>query len=82
MKARSLDQLQTDVDGLDDGDLQRLLTAAVRSYARRSLDRPEGALAPFAGPDEVSATEAIVAAGAILREAEISSFELATILNI
>jgi hypothetical protein len=82
MRVHSLDQLQADVDEFDDGDLQRLLTAAVRSYARRSLDRPEGALRPFANPGEVSPTEAIVAAGAILRDAEISSFELATILNI
>jgi hypothetical protein len=82
MRSRSLQQLQADVDELDDGDLQRLLTAALRSYARRSLDRPEGALTPFAGPAEVTPTEALVAAGAILREAEISSFELATILNI
>lgn len=82
MNSPSLDQLQAEIDELGDADLQRVLTAAVRAYARRSLDRPEGALAPFARPDEVSATEAIVAAGAILREAEISSFELATILNL
>jgi hypothetical protein len=82
MRAHSLDELQAEIDQFDDGDLQQLLTAAVRSYARRSLDRPEGALPPFAGAGDVSATEALVAAGAILREAEISSFELATILNI
>jgi hypothetical protein len=76
-----LERLQRDVDQLGDADLQRLLTAAVRTYANRSLERREWALAPFAPEVELTPTEVIVAAGSMLRAAEISSFELATIFN-
>jgi hypothetical protein len=78
----SLEELQRQVDGLDEAALQRLLTAVTRSYARRSLDRRDWAIEPFAPGAEMTATEALVTAGAILRAAEISSFELATIFNI
>jgi hypothetical protein len=81
INSRSLEQLQSSVDELDEAALRRLLTATVRSYARRSLERPEGAIQPFATGAEVAPTEALVTAGAILRAAEISSFELATIFN-
>jgi hypothetical protein len=79
--AATLAELQRQVDDLDDAALQRLLTAAVRTYSRRSIDRPAWEIEPFAPEAEVTATEALVAAGAILRAAEISSFELASIFN-
>jgi hypothetical protein len=79
--ATSLAELQRQVDELDEASLQRLLTAVVRAYSRRSLDRREWEIAPFAPEAEVTATEALVAAGSILRAAEISSFELASIFN-
>jgi hypothetical protein len=79
--ATSLAELQRQVDELDEEALQRLLTAVVRTYARRSLDRREWEIAPFAPEAEVTATEALVVAGSILRAAEISSFELASIFN-
>jgi hypothetical protein len=79
--ASSLAELQRQVDDLDDAALQRLLTAAVRCYSRRSLDRREWEIAPFAAGAEVTATEALVTAASILRAAEISSFELASIFN-
>jgi hypothetical protein len=78
----SLAELQMQIDGLDEAALQRLLTAVTRSYARRSLDQRDWAIEPFAPDAEMTATEALVTAGAILRAAEISSFELATIFNI
>jgi hypothetical protein len=79
--AEALAELQREIDGYDDAELQRLLTVAVRAYSRRSLDRPAWEVEPFAPGAEVTATEAIVTAGAILRAAEISSFELASIFN-
>lgn len=79
--ATELERLQAEVDRLGDAELQRLLTAAVRTYARRSLERREWELAPFAPEADPTPTEVIVAAGSMLRAAEISSFELATIFN-
>jgi phage portal protein BeeE len=81
MDATDLERLQAEVDGLGDADLQRLLSAAVRTYSNRSLERREGALDPFAPESALTPTEVIVAAGQMLRAAEISSFELATIFN-
>lgn len=77
----ALAELQREVEGYDDAALQRLLTVAIRAYSRRSIDRPAWEIEPFAPGAEVTATEAIVTAGAILRAAEISSFELASIFN-
>lgn len=79
--AGELERLQAEVDALGDEELQRLLSAAVRTYAKRSLERREWELAPFAPEAALTATEVIVAAGSMLRAAEISSFELATIFN-
>jgi hypothetical protein len=70
------------VGKLDDEELQQLLAAVVRSYAARIIDEPGDALAPFPPDSGVTATDAILAAGEILRAMEISSFELATILNL
>jgi hypothetical protein len=68
-------------DAVSDAWLQNDLEAAVRAYAARILDAPEGSLDPFPAGSAVTPTEALVVAGAILRFAEISSFELAAILN-
>jgi hypothetical protein len=67
---------------IDDLHLQRDLEKAVRAYAARILDEREGAVDPFPAGSPVTPTEALVVAGAILRTAEISSFELAAILNL
>jgi hypothetical protein len=67
---------------LDDDQLQRLLGLLLHEYAERILAATDTPLAPYAPEAGITATEALVVAGQILRTAEISSFELATILNI
>jgi hypothetical protein len=67
---------------VDDARLQHDLEAVVRAYAARILGEPQGAVAPFPPGSDITPTEALVVAGAILRAAEISSFELAAILNL
>jgi hypothetical protein len=65
-----------------DARLQHDLEAVVRAYAARILGEPQGSVAPFPPGSDITPTEALVVAGAILRAAEISSFELAAILNL
>jgi hypothetical protein len=67
---------------LDDEQLQRLFGELVHEYAERILAATDTPLAPYTAEAGITATEALVVAGQILRTAEISSFELATILNI
>jgi len=69
---------QLDVESLDSQELQRLLAAAVKAYARRREDEPE--LAPFPAPSpelEVVASEGLIAASAILDCLGIEVFEVA-----
>ena len=61
--------------------LQELFGDVAREYAGRVVEG-EADLAPFASGTALTATESLVVAGQILRAAEISSFELASILNI
>jgi hypothetical protein len=70
------------VAGLGDEELQQLLGRLVHEYAERILAATETPLAPYPPEAGITATEALVVAGQILRTADISSFELATILNI
>jgi hypothetical protein len=71
---------RADVESLDDSALQRLLATTLRVYAGRIIE--SGSFPPFTTTDPLTATEALLTAGEILRAAEISSFELASMLNI
>ena len=63
-------------DGLDDGDIQALLGAAVRLYAQRAAER-EAPLAAFdAAASGVTATDAMLATTAILKAVNVATFEL------
>jgi hypothetical protein len=66
---------------LPDDDLQRLLGSVAHEYAQRVVGGGADLL-PFAPDAALSATETLVVAGQLLRAAEISSFELASMLNI
>jgi hypothetical protein len=63
-------------DGLDDGDIQTLLGAAVRLYAQRAAEREEPlpAFDPVAAG--VNATDAMLATTAILKAVNVATFEL------
>jgi hypothetical protein len=65
---------------LPDEQLQRLLGAVAHEFADRVVHGRD--LKPFPPDAPLSATEALVVAGQLLRGAEISSFELASMLNI
>jgi hypothetical protein len=68
---------------LEPADLQQLLSVATRAYAARILEHSGAApFPPFPPQSGVTATEALLVVGEILRAAEISSFELASMLNI
>ena len=63
-------------EGLDDGDLQSLLGAAVRLYAQRAAEREEPLPAFNAQEAEVTATDAMLATTAILKAVNVATFEL------
>jgi hypothetical protein len=63
-------------------ELQRALTAVLRAYAHAIMAEGSAPFPPFSSRDPLTATEALLVAGEILRAAEISSFELASMLNI
>jgi hypothetical protein len=63
-------------DGLDDGDVQTLLGAAVRLYAERAAEREESLPAFDAAAAGVNATAAMVATTAILKAVNVATFEL------
>jgi hypothetical protein len=63
-------------EGLDDGEVQALLGAAVRLYAQRAADRDEPMAAFDAAKSEVTATDAMIATTAILKAVNIATFEL------
>jgi hypothetical protein len=69
-----------DRDDLTDEELRQLLGAAVRAYARRCAARRRH-VAPY-DPDAVTPTEAARTAAGLLREADVSSFELAMMFNL
>ena len=82
MASAVVDEVASAVDGLDTLELQRLMELVVRRYAALILGQGSDLTLPFPPGSTITATEALVAAGQILRFAEISSFELASILNI
>jgi hypothetical protein len=63
-----------------DARLQRALADAVSAFGARA--REHGELLPFPGDREVSATEVAFTVAAMLRAAEVSSFEIAAMFNI
>lgn len=60
--------------------LQRALADAVDAYGARV--REHGDLRPFPSGREVAATDVAITAAAILRAAEVYSFEIAAMFNI
>jgi len=63
-----------------DLEIQRALAAAVNAYAGRVLEG--GDLPPFPEDHEVSQTAVAVTAAAMLKLAEVYSFELAAMFNV
>lgn len=64
----------------DDAALQRALADAVATCAKRV--RELGAIPPFPPDREVAVTDVAVTAAAMLKAAEIYSFEIAAMFNI
>jgi hypothetical protein len=62
-------------DSIPDELLRKTLAAAVKVYAAKA-ERRGGALAPFA-EGEVTATESVVAACALIRAADLNMFDVA-----
>jgi hypothetical protein len=62
-------------DAIPDDLLRKTLAAAVKVYAAKA-ERRGGALAPFA-EGEVTATESVVAACALIRAADLNMFDVA-----
>jgi hypothetical protein len=62
-------------DAIPDELLRKTLAAAVKVYAAKA-ERRGGALAPF-GEGEVTATESVVAACALIRAADLNMFDVA-----
>jgi hypothetical protein len=62
-------------DAISDDLLRKTLAAAVKVYAAKA-ERRGGALAPFA-EGEVTATESVVAACALIRAADLNMFDVA-----
>jgi hypothetical protein len=62
-------------DAIPDDLLRKTLAAAVKVYAAKA-ERRGGALAPF-GAGEVTATESVVAACALIRAADLNMFDVA-----
>jgi hypothetical protein len=60
--------------------LQRALAEAVRAYGSRV--REHGEIPPFAAGDDVAATDVAVTAAAMLKAAEVYSFEIAAMFNV
>ena len=75
-------QLDAAVTSLEPDQLQHALTVVLRAYAQGIIAAGSAPFPPFSATDPLTATEALLVAGEILRAAEISSFELASMLNI
>jgi len=77
-----LERLDGAAESLTPPELQHALTVLLRAYAQRVMAAGSAPFPPFSPADPLTATEALLAAGEILRAAEISSFELASMLNL
>ena len=73
-------------EAIDDATLQRLLGHAVRAYSRRvnsgDLAGATTFFAPYPEDLDITATEAATTAAALLRAAEITTFEIAAMFNL
>jgi hypothetical protein len=67
--------------GLSPAAFQSLFGAVVRAYSRRS-EETHGHVVPYSEADRVRPTDALRAAAGLLRESDISSFELAMMMNL
>lgn len=63
-----------------DAALQRALANAVEAYGARV--REHGELAPFPADRKIAATDVAIAAAAMLKAADVYSFEIAAMFNI
>ncbi|MBV9717063.1 MAG: hypothetical protein JOZ64_16935 [Solirubrobacterales bacterium] len=60
--------------------LQQALADAVEAYGARV--REHGEIPPFPGGREIAATDVAIAAAAMLRAADVYSFEIAAMFNV
>lgn len=63
-----------------DAEIQRALADAIEAYAARVHEH--GDIPPFPADREVSPTDVAITAAAILKAAEVYSFEIAAMFNI
>lgn len=74
---QTLDLAAAPLAGKSDEELQLLLAAVVKEYARRQQEREEPLAAFAVGKgDVVTGTDAVIAASAILEAASVEIFEL------
>ena len=68
-------------DEIDDQSLQALLGACVKAYSLR-VEAAHGHIPPYLAEGSVTPTDAIRTAAGLLRESDVSSFELAMMFNV
>jgi hypothetical protein len=67
-----------DYSGIPAGDLERVMSAAVKLYAAKTeAATPDEAPTPPVSPDRVTPTEVVVVVSEMLRAVDISLFDLA-----
>ncbi len=66
---------------IDVDDLQRVFGACVKAYSRLLEERREH-VAPYPDDGGITPTDAIRTAAGLLRESDVSSFELAMMFNV
>ena len=67
--------------GLDPAEFQQLFAALIRSYSRQA-ESTHGHVVPYGEGDRVRQTDVLRVAAGLLRESDISSFELAMMMNL
>ena len=81
-----LDQPAHAGEAIEDATLQRLLGHAVRAYSRRVNSGDVVGITTFFPPYpedlDITATEAATTAAALLRAAEVTTFEIAAMFNL
>jgi len=68
-------------DGLDPTQFQQLFGALIRDYSRQS-EQTHGHVVPYDQADRVRPTDVLRVTAGLLRESDISSFELAMMMNL
>ena len=69
-----------DSSAASDAEVQRALAHATEAYALRV--REHGEMAPFPGDHAVAATDVAITVAAMLKAAEVYSFEIAAMFNV